>query len=176
MSVLFICDLQMEKLHCVFQCWNMAFREWNGAKNLRLQSQIPAHSVSISSSVIHLGCPPFLLSFELLFWSATSIFFCFLFLHVLSYHLCHICFLTKLCVVENISFPPLTLSSLCIWSSIKHDNSNEGKERDSISMSGQWWIGKLKCSRQKTDTIHFSVSHSVYECAFLCNVTTQSME
>lgn len=60
-------------------------------------------------------------------------------------------FLDKaLCVVEWIFLTALTLSALCMRSSIKQsDKSSERKERDSISMAGQWWIRILKCSRGK---------------------------
>lgn len=123
-----------KKRLCVFQWWyNMAYRA-------------PA-LCSILALFLFSQCPFKLYSFLLL-----RSCFCYLFIFQLCVTIySRSLFLDKaLCVVEWIFLTAMTLSVLCMRRSIKQsDKSSERKERDSISMAGQWWIRILKCSRGK---------------------------
>lgn len=103
---------------------------------------------------VQLSPPSCLFLFSLRHYSFLLLHSCFCYLFIFQLYVTiysRSLFLDKaLCVVEWIFLTALTLSALCMRSSIKQsDKSSERKERDSISMAGQWWIRILKCSRGK---------------------------
>lgn len=103
------------------------------------------------------------------------LFVCCCFLHILSYHLCHISFFWQSSLCSGLDF--LSHSDVILSVYLNQHKAEQQKHcgvgKRHISMSVQWWIRMLKCSREKPDTLHFSIWHRVHEFAFLCNLTAQ---
>lgn len=179
MSVLCVCDLQIEKntarvsvlihhgLPRVKWCTEFKASVTNSSKHTLFTSR----ALSSILAVLISYCPVNLY-FNLLFLPVFAflgffcLFVCCCFLHILSYHLCHISFSWQSSLCSGLDF--LFHSDFILSVYLKQHKAEQQKHcgvgKRHISMSGQWWIRILKF-REKNQTLYTSQSDT--ECMSL---------